>query len=127
MSSPDDDVQAWFDGLARKVQAQVAAVVKQEAEDLSAAQLARLQSLERPPAETGALEASCEVIPGTNDAQFVVVAGGDQTTVDGYDHALGFEFGTQKQPAEPFFWPVFRERAAAARQRIEDAITEAMK
>jgi hypothetical protein len=127
MSSPDDDVQAWFDGLSKKVQRQLAGVVKREADALSAAQLARLRSLEKPPAETGDLEASCQVLPGVNEAQFVVVAGGEQTTADGYDHALGFEFGTVKQPAQSFFWSTYRERATDARQRIEDAIGEALK
>jgi hypothetical protein len=126
MAGPDDDLQAWFDGLPRKVRSRAADVVRQEAEALSSAQLARLKSLEQPPDDSGGLEASCQVIPGETEADVVVVAGGDLTNVDGYDHAMGFEFGTTKQPARSFFWSTFRERADGIRERIEDAAADAV-
>ncbi|WP_375414626.1 hypothetical protein [uncultured Bradyrhizobium sp.] len=127
MSRPDDDLQKWFDGLSKKVRSQLSDVVKGEAYDLSAAQLSRLRSLEKPPEETGDLEASCRVEPGASEAQFVVLAGGETTTVKGDDHALNFEFGTRKQPARSFFWSTYRERAAGIRERIEGAIEKAIK
>lgn len=127
MARPDDDLQRWFDGLSRKVRDRVSKVVKKEADDMSAAQLTRLRSLERPPDDSGALEASCRVEDGRDEGECIVAAGGPDTTVKGYDHALGFEFGTVKQPARSFFWSTYRERSADARERIENAIADEMK
>jgi hypothetical protein len=126
MGSPDDELQKWFDGLPGKVRRRVARVVAEEARALSDAQRDRLKSLEQKPDDSGGLEASCTVLPGRDETEAVVAAGGDASTHDGYDHAMAFEFGTQKQAARSFFYSTYRERAAAIRARIEDAAGEAV-
>jgi hypothetical protein len=123
----DDELQRYLGDLPKKVRAKLSGVIKGEADNLSSAQQASLRSLEQPPDETGDLEASCTVVPGKDDLEFVVQAGGDTTTVKGYDHAVGFEYGTAKQPARPFFWSTYRARRAGIEQNIQDAVAEALK
>lgn len=126
MAEPDADVQKWIDGLSGKIRRKLSSVIRQEAEGLSEAQRIELQSLQRPPEETGSLEGSCRVEEGSNDLEFIVLAGGEQTTKDGYDHALAFEFGTSKQQANPFFFSTYAERRDDMQSRILSATEDAI-
>jgi len=99
------------------------------------------------------------VVPGKNDLEFLVQAGGDLTTkfydrgtdyeravvIDGssnegvaklpkgegegvgYDYALGFEFGTSKQPARPFFYSTYHAMKDDMQDAINDAVSEILK
>src|SRR3954453_12614161 len=95
-----DDLDAYLNVLPHQITEQLSGVLREQAELLSAAQKQALQSLEQSPEETGDLEESCTVVPGEDDLEFIVQAGGELTTGDirdgsgvPYDHALAFEFG----------------------------------
>lgn len=101
---------------------------------LSDAQRDALRGLEQAPADTGDLEASCTVVPGADELEWIVQAGGDATTGDvrdgsgvDFDYGEAFEFGTSRQQARPFFWPTYREKRDGIRQAIADAVGKAIK
>jgi hypothetical protein len=130
----DQEVQDYLDGLSAKIRSPLAAVIREQAEDLSQAQQSALKALEQSPDEMGDLEASCIVVSGPSDLEVFVQAGGDATTKEvregsgeGYDYAVGFEFGNSHQPARPFFYSTYRERRDGMRAAITDALTEALK
>ncbi len=79
----------------------------------------------------GALKESVRVVEGKATAKkaFVVkiVAGGSKTEKDAYQYPRAVEFGTVKQPAHPFFWPIFRLRRKSARVAIRKAAVRAVK
>ena len=85
-------------------------------------------------AETpGALKASVRVERGKPTAKkaFVVnvKAGGVLTRKGGgkpYDYARAQEFGTQDQPAHPFFFPIWRARKKDARAAVRKAVQKAV-
>lgn len=129
-----DDLQKYLESLPDKVQDQLSDAIREQAELLSSAQKDRLRQLEQSPEETGDLEASCVVVPGENDLEFLVQAGGDLTTKeirDGsgvdYDYAEAFEFGTSKQPARSFFWSTYRDMKDDMQDAINQAVEEAFK
>lgn len=130
MTDDNKDLQAYLESLPDKLTAELADVIRGQAEGLSAAQRSALKSLEAAPAETGDLEASCVAVPGDSPLEYIVQAGGDLTTREirkgsgvEYDYALGFVYGTSRQPARDFFWPEYRKR----RDDIQSAIDEAAK
>jgi HK97 gp10 family phage protein len=57
----------------------------------------------------------------------VVRAGGPTTTKDGYDYAIGQEFGTTAHQASPFFWPVYRSFKKRWASRRSRAMNKAFK
>jgi len=68
---------------------------------------------------THELQASIRVEEGRHPLRKLVKAGGPRTTKDGYDYSLAIEFGTQKAPAEPFFWPTYRARKKKIRSELD--------
>jgi hypothetical protein len=129
----DDDLDAYLSDLPDKIRAPLVAVIREQAEELSAAQRNALKSLEQSPDETGDLEASCEVVAGASDLEVFVQAGGDLTTKEiregsgvPYDYALSFELGTSRQPARPFFYSTYHERRDDMRDAITDALNEVL-
>jgi HK97 gp10 family phage protein len=123
-----DDLDDFLQSLPDRLEKKLDDVILKQAFRLSDAQREALRALEQSP-ETGALEASCTVAPGANNLEYIVQAGGDMTTKEvregsgvEYDYALGFEFGTSRQPARPFFYSTYN----AMRDEIQEAITEAM-
>lgn len=153
MSSPDDDLQRWFDRLPYKVKRDLARKIKTEADGLAEA----IDAV-APRGPTGNLAISVKVRRKKNDLDLEVTAGGDLTTktygrsidydsavvVDGrdnsgkvkvakgggagveYDYALANEYGTAEMDAQPFFWPTYRDRAPQIRENIEEAVVEAI-
>lgn len=129
-----DDLEEYLDSLPDALADQLAGVIREQAERLSAAQRARLKELEQPPEDTGDLEQSCTVIDGANDLEVIVVAGGDLTTKEiregsgvEYDYALAFEYGTSKQPARSFFHSTYNEMKDDMQENINDAANEVFK
>lgn len=65
--------------------------------------------------------------PGRRPLQVLVKAGGELTTrrMGGttYDYSMGQEFGNEKVPAQPFFWPSYR----LTKKRIRSTISRRMK
>jgi HK97 gp10 family phage protein len=124
----DQELQDYLNSLPDKLHAQLSDAIREQAQMLSDAQRSALQDLEQSD-ETGDLEESCTVVPGENDLEFIVQAGGDLTTKEvregsgeAYDYAEAFEFGTSHQPARPFFYSTYN----AMRDDMQDAINEAV-
>jgi hypothetical protein len=127
-----DDLDDYLSSLPDKLTEQLSDVLREQAFRLSDAQRDALRSLEQSP-ETGALEASCTVAAGEHDLEYFVEAGGDMTTKEvregsgePYDYALGFEFGTSRQPARPFFYSTYNVMRDDMQKAIEDAINEVL-
>jgi hypothetical protein len=61
---------------------------------------------------------------------FLVMAGGPATTVrspgGAYDYALGTEFGTVKEKAEPFFYSTARRYRQSGRESAAETVDEAI-
>lgn len=111
-----------FAELPHKIERELSGVIRGEAEGLADVQRASLRAQLQAPDDSGDLESSIRVEPGDNPLEYIVKAGGETTTADGFDRALGFEFGTSKQPARPFFYSIYRERADGIRDRIAKAV-----
>jgi hypothetical protein len=132
MADDNQDLQDYLNNLPEKLIEQLSDVVLEQAELLSEAQRQALQSLEQTD-ETGDLEASCVVVPGENPLEFIVQAGGELTTKEirggsgvPYDYAVGFELGTSRQPARPFFYSTYNAMRDDMQDAINDAINEAL-
>ncbi|MET4242740.1 hypothetical protein [Bradyrhizobium sp. RT10b] len=128
----NDDLDAYLESLPNKLTAKLSDVLREQAFRLSDAQREALRALEQSP-ETGALEASCTVAEGENELEYLVQAGGDMTTKEvregsgeAYDYALGFEFGTSRQPARPFFFSTYNAMRDDMQQAIDDAVSEVL-
>ena len=126
-----DEIDDHFDGLFNQIKRDLAPVIREQADLLSQAQRAALQQLEQSPDETGNLEASCKVVLGSHDLEFVVQAGGDATTDEvragsgeDFDYGAAFEFGTSHQPARPFFYSTYNEMRADMQRAITEAANE---
>lgn len=127
-----DDLDDYLNSLPEKLTEHLSDVLREQAFRLSDAQRAALRSLEQSP-ETGALEASCTVAAGAHDLEYFVEAGGDMTTKEvregsgePYDYALGFEHGTSRQPARPFFYNTYEAMREDMQQAIDDAVSEVL-
>jgi HK97 gp10 family phage protein len=132
MADDDQELQDYLNGLPDKLLQPLAAVIREQAQMLSDAQRSALQSLEQSD-ETGDLEASCTVVEGETDLEVLVQAGGDLTTKEvregngvSYDYAEAFEFGTSRQPAQPFFYPTYHAIRDDMQQAIDDAVNEVL-
>lgn len=93
------------------------------------------------PVEEGDLRQSIRVEKGRRKFQVLVKAGGPLTTKPvrnsekgnspTYDYALAQEFGTEKMPKNPFFYPVYRARRkdikAAVRKAVKKAVVKAVR
>lgn len=84
------------------------------------------------PKHEGVLAHTVRVIPGKKDTQVRIVAGGKETirpTISSkpYDYARADEFGTQKMPAQPFFFPTYRLRKKKIISAMKRRITKAIK
>lgn len=126
MANDNSELENYLKGLPAKMRRELSAAVKAQAERLSAAQKQALQSFEQPPDDSGALEASCRV-ESKGEMEFEVVAGGESTTVDGYDYAVGFALGTQRQPARDFFYGPYRVLQKSMVSEIQKATEKALK
>lgn len=85
------------------------------------------------PVRTGRLQASIRIEPRERGA-FAVMAGGLMTTHPvrkgakaTYDYALAQEFGSENNPAQPFFWPSYRVSKRPSKARATRALTKAIK
>lgn len=129
-----DDLESYLLALPDRLVGPISRAIQEQAQDLSDAQRSALVALEQSPDETGNLEQSCTVVPGKDDLEFIVQAGGELTTKEiregsgvSYDYAEAFEYGTSRQPARPFFWPTYREKRAGMQAAINNAIKDALK
>lgn len=72
------------------------------------------------------LKASIKAVKGSVPLAIRVQAI-DENPDDGFDVALGQEYGTEKMPAQPFFWPSVNTTKKRVRTRIDRAISKAVK
>lgn len=96
-----------------------------------ASQLAQLIESVAPKFE-GNLQHSVRVVPGKKDTQVRIVAGGVLTVRPSvsskpYDYARADEFGTQRMPAKPFFFPTYRLRKKKIISAMKRKITKTIK
>jgi hypothetical protein len=115
------EVIAWLKSAPKALRSEIATEIERQAQRLAQAQRAKLAELEKPPEETGGGMASIRVEPGKDGLTQVVLAGGPATTRNGYDHMLGFEFGTIHQPARSFFWSTARAMVPSMAKAIENS------
>lgn len=98
---------------------------------LIAAEIKSIAPVDETSENPGELKASVRVEEGksTPKKAFVVkiVAGGSGTIKSGFNYPRGVEFGTQANPAHPFFWPIFRLRRKGARLTIRKSAVQAVK
>jgi|SRR5215207_76050 len=74
------------------------------------------------PRESGNLADSIILETNPKAARVRIMAGGAKTmTPNRTDYALHQEYGTQKMPAHPFFWPSWRAGRGRARRAIAKA------
>lgn len=77
------------------------------------------------PRDSGNLAASIRIETNEGRGRVYIKAGGPLTTkpvrsgvTATYDYALGVELGTQRNAAQPFFWPKWRAGKKKAQSRI---------
>lgn len=85
------------------------------------------------PVRTGALRDSIRKEPGKVPTRIRIVAGGASTTrayttrTFSYDYSRAVEFGTEKAPAEPFFFPSYRLKKRSMQSAMKRRITKRIK
>jgi len=123
-----------FRALTKRLQGEVV----EAAQDALEAQGDRLVGVIRaaisPHSKTGHLADSVRKLPAKRPLQVRVGAGGPLTTREvrhgsgvSYDYANAEEFGTQDEPAKPFFFPSYRLMKKDMRSAVRKAIAQAVK
>lgn len=118
--------------VAAAVQKDVVSTMLTQA-GLIAAEIKRVAPVDATSEHPGELKASVRIIEGKGDKKkaFVVkIAAGDIKTKaggKGFNYPRGVEFGTQKSPAQPFFWPIWRLRRKGARVAVRKAAVAAVR
>lgn len=117
-----------FKRMPKTVRKRLQATLEQNADELMTAQRALV------PKDEGDLEASIRKENPPGRVAVDVRAGGPTTTKPvrsgvsaTYDYALGQEFGTQDQPANPFFYPPYRLKKGRFKSRLTRATKKAIK
>lgn len=125
MARPDDAVQSWLSDLPMKYKRELAQTIREQADRLAEA------IKDKAPVKSGATRNSVTVRRKRNELELEVTAGGDLTTKQvragsgvSYDYVMATEFGTSRQPAQPFFYTTAREMMPDIRQAIEDKVDE---
>jgi HK97 gp10 family phage protein len=112
------------------IREEISAGLKPIAEDLAKDMRQEAASTANPGEHTGKLVASIRVEPGRRGAgatvQYLVRAGGETTTVDGYDYVNAKEFGTSRQQAEPFFFSTYRRKKLEIDRKIVSVVERAI-
>jgi HK97 gp10 family phage protein len=124
-----DDITSFnrqISQLPFKLKRQLAAAIAQKADRLANAIKAKA------PVRTGALRDSVKVRRAKGDLTLEVTAGGSSTTHGergphgAADYALFTEFGTRKEPAQPFFYSTARAMQAEITDNITQAIEDVL-
>lgn len=96
-------------------------------------EMRRIAPVDEDAPNPGELKASIRVIEGEATAKkaFIVkIAAGSLKTTKGarpYNYPRAVEFGTQKMPARPFFWVIWRLRRKAARKAVRKVAVNAVR
>lgn len=78
------------------------------------------------PVRTGKTKGTIRVERGKRGDRFYVKAGGPATTEAGFDTASASEWGTQKEPAKPWFYATWRRNKKQIRAGLEREIKKAV-
>lgn len=121
------DMQALLNALnsiPKKIRNSIEPAIEKGADEM----VARMRLLVPDNPKTGApdLKSSISKIRG-NVPMAIRVQAIDESASDGFDNALGQEYGTSDMPAQPFFWPSVNTTKKRVRRRIDRAISKAVK
>lgn len=100
---------------------------------LIAAEIKSIAPVDETSAHPGELKDSVRVVEGKSTPKKVYVVKivvGDAKTKDGgkgFNYPRGVEFGTQKNKAHPFFWPIWRLRRKGARLAVRKVAVAAVR
>ncbi len=118
----------------RRLTADLMAEVLDEAvKELNAQGDGLVQAIESvAPVDEGGLKTSVRKIPGKKVTQIRIVAGGVLTTRPSisstpFDYARADEFGTEKMPPKPFFFPTYRLKKKKMISAMKRKITASIK
>ena len=119
----------------RRLTADLMAEVLDEAvKELNAQGDGLVQAIESvAPVDEGGLKTSVRKIPGKKVTQIRIVAGGVLTTrpsissTPSFDYARADEFGTEKMPPKPFFFPTYRLKKKKMISAMKRKITASIK
>ena len=123
---PNDDFNKQIGQFPFKLKRQIATAIAQEADRLATAIKVAA------PVDTGALRDSVKVRRTKHDLTLEVTAGGESTTHGERgphgvgDYALFTEYGTQKSPAQPFFYSTARAMQADINANIAKAVSDVL-
>lgn len=117
MSPSSQRLQAKIEAMTTALVALVDGAVASAADTIVSEQQSRAPEL------TGLLAASIHKTK-VGPMQYKITAGGPATTKDGYDYAIGQEFGNQHSAATPYFFSGYRARKRSAKRKIAKAIRD---
>lgn len=80
----------------------------------------------RAPKQTGTLARSIKA-RRLGPMKYRISAGGSTTIKEGYDYAVGVEFGNHHAGAQPYFYPTYRSEKKNARAAIRQAVKEGVR
>jgi HK97 gp10 family phage protein len=110
------------DAIKRRVRAQL---------EENAADMVRLAKSRAPVADVdgGELRDSIRQYDASDETGLRrrVVAGDASTVKDNYAYPRAVEFGTQNMPAQPFFFPTYRQRRKQYRRKLNKAAKDGIK
>lgn len=109
-------LKARLQAIPGRMRAEVRAAIEKSADELVGMQ----QRLA--PVDDGVLRDSIRKEPGDHDLAVAVKAGSDAAF-----YARFVEFGTQRTPAQPFFFPAYRALRKRIRARISRAVRKAVR
>jgi len=120
------DLQGLIDALnsiPKAVRAKIDPAIEKGADEMVARM--RLLVPDDPKTSGKDLKASIKKID-TGVPMAIRVQAIDENPDDGFDVALGQEYGTEKMNAQPFFWPSVNTTKKRVRRRIDRAISKAV-
>jgi HK97 gp10 family phage protein len=120
MSLSSQRLQIKIDAMTRALVYLVDIAVAEAADTIVAEQKSRAPKL------TGTLAASIRSRK-SGPMKYRITAGGPSTTKEGYDYAVGQEFGNHHAPAQPYFFTGYRARKRDAKKKIRDTISSELK
>ncbi|MGU3401705.1 HK97-gp10 family putative phage morphogenesis protein [Brucellaceae bacterium D45D] len=112
-----------LNAIPKQVRAKIDPAIEKGADEMTA----RMRLLVPDDPKTGGndLKASIKKVD-TGVPMAIRVQAIDENPKDGFDVALGQEYGTEKMAAQPFFWPSVNTTKKRVRRRIDRAISKAV-
>lgn len=143
----DEELQRYFKSVSFKMKRELVTVIKEQADELASAikaeapvktgrlrdsvKVRRGRNTLELVVTAGGEETTTQFQRDTAYVREVRVGRGEDTTGIAraesgpgvtYDYSLAIEFGTSRQPAQPFFWRVYRQKRPEIERAIHDAV-----